>query len=84
MFFISDDVDPEGIERNVNFCRIALFSKEFFCGGSSSPLLDVKIRRQSRICLASPAERPIHLAHANPRLFIAACPGSLPPMITDR
>jgi putative transposase len=29
-------------------------------GGSSSPLLDA-IRRRSRTCLASPAERPIHL-----------------------
>jgi hypothetical protein len=30
-------------------------------GGSSSPLLDAKIWRRSRIFLASPAERPIHL-----------------------
>src|SRR5205814_2821985 len=30
-------------------------------GGSSSPLLDARIRPRSRICLASPAERSIHL-----------------------
>ena len=30
-------------------------------GGSSSPLLDDKVRRRSRISLTSPAERPIHL-----------------------
>ena len=30
-------------------------------GGSNSPLFDVRFRRRSRINLASPAERSIHL-----------------------
>src|SRR5207249_11130390 len=44
-------------------------------GGSSSPLLDVKTTRRSRICLASPAGRPIHQmneAHGRASNFPAA------------
>src|SRR5204862_2978108 len=51
-------------ERDSTRLRTQLTDSEVCCGGSSSPLLDVKImsaKPSSFIALASPAERPTHL-----------------------